>query len=95
MFDITSPKPFTGKIGPVQFVQGKATTDHASVVAYCRRRGYTVVPVKEATPKPVEVPEETDVKDTPDTPETPEVEETPEGPKETTKRTRKGGTGGN
>ena len=95
MFDITSPKPFTGKIGPTQFVQGKATTGHPSVVAYCRRRGYTVAPVKE----PVEVPETPAVEDTPDdvpeTPEEPAVEETPEGPKETTKRTRKGGTGGN
>lgn len=93
MFDITSPKPFTGKVGPVQFVQGKATTDHASVVAYCRRRGYTVVPVKEAAPEPVEVPETPDVDDTPNTPE----QETPEAPEEPTKpaRTRKGGTGGN
>lgn len=85
MFDITSPKPFTGKIGPTQFVQGKATTGHPSVVAYCRRRGYTVAPVKE----PVEVPE------VPETPVVEDTPETPEGPKETTKRTRKGGTGGN
>jgi len=41
-YDITSPTPFTGMIGPVQFVQGKATTDHPSVVAYCRHHGYTV-----------------------------------------------------
>lgn len=94
MFEITSPVQFTGLIGPTQFVQGRATTDHPSVVSYCRRHGYTVEPVKEAAPEPVEVPETPVVEVTPDTPEAPEEPEVQEEAVKPT-RARKGGSGGN
>lgn len=59
MYRITAARPFTGKIGPVPFVDGRTETDHEGVVAYCRRHGYKVEPIKEpqANSSPSEAPE--------------------------------------
>lgn len=49
---IITPNPaYSGQIGTATFVNGQATTDDPAVLAYARRRGYTVEP-DEAAPEP-------------------------------------------
>lgn len=43
MYRITAPvEDYAGKVGDVQFANGKAETDDPAVVAYCQSAGYTV-----------------------------------------------------
>ncbi|MFJ9892716.1 hypothetical protein ACIQPR_05220 [Streptomyces sp. NPDC091280] len=47
MYQVTTPvKEFNGQVAGVWFVNGEATTDSEGAVAYFRRHGYNVTPLR-------------------------------------------------